>query len=215
MRDAVFFLAAYLAGSVPFGLLIGLYYGTDVRKCGSGNIGATNVTRTVGPRAGKACFLLDMLKGFVPTFLAVRYGGEYTPLLAGAGAILGHMFPVWLGFRGGKGVSTAGGVVLAISPLGVLGAFAVWAAVFFASGYVSLACIVAAAVLPGIIWALNVFAAGAVRPVSPPSLGFVIAAALLTIWKHRSNIRRLLDGTESSFKDGKKAPAPGEGGSEQ
>lgn len=143
--------ASYLIGSIPFGYLIGRLHGIDIRKVGSGNIGATNVTRSIGRIAGKICFFLDFLKGALPVVLVNMTFEENTAnlaLAAGLAVILGHVFPIYLRFRGGKGVATAAGVALALAPYPLLCALAVWVVTFLTSRYVSLASIVAAASLP-------------------------------------------------------------------
>ena len=121
-------VAAYFIGAIPFGFLIGKLHGIDIRKVGSGNIGATNVTRSVGKTAGKLCFFLDFLKGILPVYLAglLCPGEPVVALAAGAATIAGHMFPVYLEFKGGKGVSTAAGVALALAPYPLLIAFVSW-----------------------------------------------------------------------------------------
>ena len=196
---------AYLVGSIPFGYLIGRAYGKDIRKEGSGNIGATNVTRVVGPWQGRLCFLLDFLKGALPVLLVSRhYGFVGIPsMLAGAAAVAGHMFPIYLGFKGGKGISTAGGVALALSPLSVLAAAAVWVAVFLLTRYVSVASIAASAALP--LTAAVLFFTGKGRMTLAVLIFFCLLGAL-AIWKHRANIDRLRKGTELRFggKDGEK-----------
>ena len=196
--------AAYLIGSIPFGLLIGKLNGKDIRKEGSCNIGATNVTRVVGKWWGKLCFLCDILKGLLPALLTLRYlenGGGWLTAAAAVAAVLGHVVPVYLGFKGGKGVSTAAGAAMALCPLAVVIAGAVWAAVFFLSRYVSLASLAAALALPVSAWLLGYFQ---VVGFFPP-FGFVmILFAVLAFWRHRSNIVRLMNGTESRFTKEKK-----------
>lgn len=196
--------AAYLIGSIPFGLLIGKLNGKDIRKEGSCNIGATNVTRVVGKWWGKLCFLCDFLKGLLPALLTLHYledGGGWLTAAAAVAAVLGHVFPIYLGFKGGKGVSTAAGAAMALCPPAVVIAGAVWAAVFFLSRYVSLASLAAALALPVSAWLLGYFQ---VVRFFPP-FGFVmILFALLAFWRHRSNIVRLMNGTESRFAKGKK-----------
>ena len=196
--------AAYLIGSIPFGLLIGKLNGKDIRKEGSCNIGATNVTRVVGKWWGKLCFLCDFLKGLLPALLTLLYlenGGGWLTAAAAVAAVLGHVFPIYLGFKGGKGVSTAAGAAMALCPLAVVIAGAVWVAVFFLSRYVSLASLAAALALPVSAWLLGYFQ---VVRFFPP-FGFVmILFAVLTFWRHRSNIVRLMNGTESRFTKEKK-----------
>ena len=196
--------AAYLIGSIPFGLLIGKLNGKDIRKEGSCNIGATNVTRVVGKWWGKLCFLCDFLKGLLPALLTLWYlenGGGWLTAAVAVAAVLGHVFPIYLGFKGGKGVSTAAGAAMALCPLAVVIAGAVWAAVFFLSRYVSLASLAAALALPVSAWLMGYFQ---VVRFFPP-FGFVmILFAVLAFWRHRSNIVRLMNGTESRFTKEKK-----------
>lgn len=198
-------LGGYLVGSVPFGYLIGKLYGHDVRREGSGNIGATNVTRVVGPKAGKVCFLLDFLKGFLPVLLLhIGAGKGWFPAPAGGfgeaalivAVVLGHMFTIFLGFKGGKGIATALGAVTAVTPYAAMTAFALWAAVFLATGYVSLGSVTAALALPFLAWGFSWWG----RPHLPPAmLIFFAVLALFAVWKHRSNIQRLRNGTENRF----------------
>ncbi len=197
-------LAAYFIGAVPCGFLIGRAYGKDIRKLGSGNIGATNVLRSVGKGPGRLCFLLDFLKGLLPV-AAVRLLVDrgiaadpwmIAPLLAIAGTMLGHMYTCFLGFKGGKGVATGAGAVFALVPAALGCALAVWAAVFLVSRYVSLASIVAAAALPFLAWG---YSALGWQPQPRPVLIFLAVVALLAILKHHSNIKRLIAGTENRF----------------
>src|SRR5213083_2261075 len=151
------FVAAYLCGSIPFGLLLGkLFGGMDVRKTGSGNIGATNVARSAGPVAGILTLLLDAAKSATPVWLARHYFPDHAALqvLAGLGALAGHCFPVWLKFRGGKGVATAAGVFLILSPLATLGAVLLFLAIVGSWRYVSLGSISAATAMPLLIYFL-------------------------------------------------------------
>ena len=187
-------LLSYLLGSIPFGLLIAKTKGVDIRTQGSGNIGATNVLRCLGKPAGISCFVLDVLKGFVPAFCFLKMGlSNPSPdlgLLFGVAAILGHNFPVFLKFKGGKGVATSAGVLLGVAPLAVALGLLAWVLVFVTSGYVSLGSIIAA-----LIVILTSWTAG---------YSFVTAVALtllgaLTIWRHRTNIERLLAGNENKF----------------
>jgi glycerol-3-phosphate acyltransferase PlsY len=193
-------VTAYLLGSIPTGyLLVRLFRKQDIRSQGSGNIGATNVLRSGGKGLGAATFLLDVLKGCSAVWLGALAGILLAPsaprrdlqALAALCAVLGHMFPVWLGFRGGKGVATGFGVFLVAAPLAALAAFTVFAVIFALSRYVSLASIVAAASFPVFAWFL-------VRGDKPAFfLAVQAAVALLIIAKHHQNIRRLLAGTES------------------
>lgn len=184
--------AAYLIGSIPTGLLLGKAYGIDVRKEGSGNIGATNLYRTVGRKVGIITLLGDCLKGLLPV-LAVK-AGPFPPELAalvGLAAFCGHVFSLFLKFRGGKGVATALGVFLALAPAAVAVALALFAVLMFLWRYVSLGSISAAAVMP-----LAVYLLGGNRTVTLVTL----IIALIVIARHHENIRRLLSGTENRFK---------------
>ncbi len=192
MTAAVWIVGAYLLGSVPTGLLLGKLYGIDVRATGSGNIGATNLYRTLGRRVGILTLIGDCLKGFLPVFLAFKLGLA-GPMQAwiGLAAFLGHVFSLFLLFKGGKGVATALGVYLALAPLAVLGALGVFVVLVVSFRYISLGSIVAAATMPIIIWFL------------PHDLALLIATALIAsvvIIKHHANISRLVAGTENKFK---------------
>ena len=191
--------ASYLIGSIPFGYLIGRLHGIDIRTVGSGNIGATNVTRSIGKVQGKICFFLDFLKGALPVALVNLIFTEHTAnlaLLAGLAVILGHIFPLYLKFRGGKGVATAGGVALALAPYPLLCALAIWIVTFLSSRYVSLASIAACAVLPV---AATFFSYFNIYYHSVWILIFLYLIGVLAIIRHAGNIRRLLNGTENRF----------------
>ena len=196
---------AYLFGSIPFGyLLVRAFRGSDIRRTGSGNIGATNVARS-SPALGIVTLLLDAAKGFVAVGIAVvlaggagRAGSSYlysAMALAAFCAVLGHMFPLWLKFRGGKGVATGVGAFVAIVPKAVLVAICVFAALVALFRYVSLGSIVAAAALPVFIYLFYVQAGAPMQSV----LGAAAAVSLLIIAKHHPNIARLLAGTEHRF----------------
>ena len=192
---------SYLFGSIPCGLLIGFYNGVDIRKVGSGNIGATNVTRSVSPLAGKLCFVCDFIKGLLPVVLSQALAPDHAviALTAALAAILGHIFPIYLKFKGGKGVSTAAGAALALNPLALLAAAVVWVALFFAFRYVSLASIGAAVALPTCAWLFGVLKWGNQISTSPQVLGFFILISALAILRHIGNIKRLCNGTENRF----------------
>ncbi len=203
VKEIAFLLAAYLIGAIPFGLLIGFYNGVDIRKMGSGNIGATNVTRCCSPLLGKVCFGCDFVKGFVPTQITLLFFPDNPWIVLGAAActVLGHMFPCYLKFKGGKGVSTAGGAMLAIAPVSVLAAAITWVVVFLWSRYVSVASIAAAIVIVASVWAgrladLSFFSATAK---SLPTVIFCTVLGVLAIVRHKSNIVRLMNGTENRF----------------
>jgi glycerol-3-phosphate acyltransferase PlsY len=196
-------LSGYLLGSIPFGyLLVRLWRGGDVRAAGSGNIGATNVARTAGWSVGVATLLLDAAKGFFAVWLAghFSYGNIRFMMYAGLAAILGHIFPVWLGFSGGKGVATALGVFLAICWPAVTVAVAVFTIVVIFWRFVSLASVSAAAALPLLVYVL--YAPGHAPPVSI-WVGTLLAAVLVIV-KHRKNVERLVAGTEPPFEMGRK-----------
>ncbi|PZN56910.1 MAG: glycerol-3-phosphate acyltransferase [Proteobacteria bacterium] len=181
--------AGYLCGSIPFGLLLTRAAGLgDVRKIGSGNIGATNVLRTGSKGLAAATLLLDALKGTLPALLAARYGAE-AGAIAGAGALLGHVFPVWLGFKGGKGVATYIGVLAALAWQVALVFAAVWLVMAAIFRYSSLAALVACTVVPVALY---------VRDLPQFALAFLLMS-LLVFYKHRANIERLLAGTESKI----------------
>ena len=206
IQIAIAAIPSYLIGAIPCGLLIGLVKGIDIRKTGSGNIGATNVTRSVSPLAGKICFFCDFLKGMLPALL-IQYVIKGVPLAAiicGMAAVLGHMFPIYLKFKGGKGISTAAGVAIALAPLPLVTALAVWGAVFYAFRYVSLASIIAAVMLPVSAFIFSLVNTGSPVARSKQTLIFFIVIAILAVVKHTSNIKRLLNGTESRFEKKKK-----------
>lgn len=196
----------YLCGSIPFGLIIGKMNNIDIREHGSGNIGATNVLRTLGKKWGYTCFACDLLKGLIPVigckFLARESGlssVEYIPALAVVSTVLGHIFSIFLKFKGGKGIATSAGAILAIAPYSLLIALIVWIIVFKASGYVSLASILAAISIPFLSFMENNLKLHD-SPISVYSQGILFAIAVLVTVKHKSNIQRLREGTESSFK---------------
>jgi acyl phosphate:glycerol-3-phosphate acyltransferase len=192
MTSALVVLGGYLLGSMPFGYwLVLLAKGDDIRRAGSGNIGATNVWRTYGRAYGIPIVLLDVAKGFVPALVGTLVAGELTGVLAGGAAMLGHWRPLFLRFqRGGKAVATAGGTFFGVAPLlGLLG-LAVWIGVFLITRYASLASMAAAVALPFIGLALG----------EPwPVLVFAALAAVAVLVLHRANIARLRAGTESRF----------------
>ncbi len=189
-------IIAYALGSIPFGLLIvKATRGGDIRDSGSGNIGAANVTRTAGAVAGLVTFILDAAKGYLPVWLAARWSGGSARWLTVAAvcAVLGHMFPVWLGFRGGKGVATSAGAFIPICAMAVIAAAVLWIVVVFFWRYVSLGSIAAAAAMPILVYLL--YAPGHAPP-TVLSFGTMLIAVMV-IWKHRENVQRILAGTES------------------
>jgi glycerol-3-phosphate acyltransferase PlsY len=214
---AIALLIAYLVGSLPFGFLIARYVaGVDIRKSGSGNIGATNVARVLGKKLGIAVLVLDCLKGALPTLILPPVLTDsatfrlHLAVLSGTAAILGHMFPCWLKFHGGKGVATALGVALALGPLSTAAAFVVFVLCVALTRIVSLGSILAACTFCGVeLWQL--------RPTPFGDETWSLAAfstlvPLLIILRHRSNLARLLRGTEPKFQfGGKSEPAlPGQ-----
>jgi glycerol-3-phosphate acyltransferase PlsY len=192
-KEIIVVIAAYLLGSIPTGLLLARAFGVDIRTAGSGNIGATNVYRTLGKRVGIMTLVGDCLKGMLPVLAAHHLFGFSVEWLAltGLAAFLGHVYTIFLRFKGGKGVATALGVFLALSPLSVLAALAVFVLVLWKWRYVSLASITAAASIPVIIALLDQ------RPVI---ILMSIAIAVIVIAKHRDNISRLRAGIENRFK---------------
>ena len=221
-------LFAFLLGSIPFGLLIAKAKGINIREHGSGNIGATNVLRVVGKKYGITCLLLDALKGFIPVAIAVNLiqitgrpiqvplglpdawalklaAGDalkaqlahiFTALLA----ILGHNYSPWVGFKGGKGIATSAGVLLALMPFAVLLLILVFLITFLTTRYVSVSSMVAAGLLPFItLW--GSWHHGRIQDGTwnKPLFAFTVIIAVLAIWKHRGNIARLRDGTENRF----------------
>jgi acyl phosphate:glycerol-3-phosphate acyltransferase len=194
--------AAYFLGSIPFGLILAkLLAGNDIRKSGSGNIGATNVARVVGPAAGILTLVLDVAKGAAAVWLAGRFTEQSSTAmtLAAVVALLGHCFPVWLKFKGGKGVATALGVFLMLSPLAALSALLIFILVSLAWRYVSLGSVSAAAAMPLLMYFL--WAPGHAPPLVV-DFGTLFASALV-IFMHDANLQRLVDGTESKFTFGK------------
>jgi glycerol-3-phosphate acyltransferase PlsY len=193
----------YLLGSIPFGyLLVRARSGRDIRGMGSGNIGATNVARTNGWAVGVATLFLDAAKGFLAVLVAGHFSGGNIRIMmyAGLAAILGHVFPVWLNFSGGKGVATALGVFLAICWTAAAAAVAIFALVIIFWRYISLGSISAAAALPLLLYVL--YAPGHAPPVTVSVC--TLLAAVIVIVKHRENIERLMDGTEPRFEMGSK-----------
>jgi glycerol-3-phosphate acyltransferase PlsY len=188
------FAASYLLGAIPTSyLMVRLVRDQDLRMLGSGNLGATNLYRVLGWRYAVPVGLFDMLKGAVPVlvFGPRAGGGELVPLLLGVTAVIGHVFSVFIGMRGGKGVATGAGVVLGLAPWAFLVALITWAVLVRLTGYVSLGSVVAAVVMPAALYL--------VYPERRQLLWLFIALAALIVLLHRGNIRRLLDGTEHRF----------------
>jgi glycerol-3-phosphate acyltransferase PlsY len=193
MIKFLYLIFAYLCGSIPFAYIVAkAIKKVDIRKVGSGNPGTTNIFRSIGKGAGIVVFALDTLKGFIPVFFAISIDNSFSYSVAVAtSAIVGHMFTVFLNFRGGKGVATGLGVFLALMPLPCLVAFAIFGLVFLFSGYVVLGSIIAVVTLPFAAY----FSGYGLEPII-----FSFAAAMLIIYKHKANIVRLKNGTENRFK---------------
>jgi acyl phosphate:glycerol-3-phosphate acyltransferase len=221
-------LVAFFFGSIPFGLIIAKAKGIDIREHGSGNIGATNVLRVVGKKYGITCLLLDALKGFIPVAIATNLiqidgraiqvplsfldpwalflpatealKGQTVQILTALAAVLGHNYSPWVAFKGGKGIATSAGVLLALMPFAVGLLVVVFLAVFLTTRYVSLASIVAAAALPLLtLW--GSWHHGRIQDGTwnKPLFAFSLTISILAIWKHKSNIERLRKGTEHRF----------------
>ena len=208
-------VVSYLLGSIPFGyLLVRIFRGEDVRQTGSGNIGATNVARTGSKWLAVATLVLDALKGYIAVFHVFFFASHHPDhlprfgphtvyimaALAGFFAIVGHMFPVWLRFKGGKGVATSVGAFLGIAPSAVLVCLLVFAITVGATRYVSLGSILGAAVFPMAAWWLNP------ETRDTTVTAFIVASALLIVLRHKDNIRRLLAGNENRFGNRKIKP---------
>jgi glycerol-3-phosphate acyltransferase PlsY len=180
----------YLLGSIPFGLILTRAAGLgDVRSIGSGNIGATNVLRTGNKKLAAATLLLDALKASAAAWIVSYFFGPEAAVIAGFFAFIGHLFPVWIGFKGGKGVATYIGTLLGVAPLMVLGFAAVWLGVAFVSRYSSLSALVAMLVIPVALWILGAEKVAAIMAIM----------TVISYWKHKANISRLFSGTESKI----------------
>lgn len=201
MTLALWLAASYLLGAIPASYWIGRARGIDLRTVGSGNLGATNLYRAAGWAAAIPAGLFDVAKGAIPVlvFGPRAGGGQWIPVLLGAAAVIGHVFSVFVSFKGGKGVATAAGVVLGVAPWATLLSLGAWLAVLRISGFVSLSSIIAAALLPVGIWLLH--------PLLRPSIWLFGALGAFVIVMHRANIQRLLAGTESRFGAGRRTGA--------
>jgi len=190
MTLALALLGAYLLGAIPFSYLVARRFGVaDVRQVGSGNVGATNVMRSAGKTAGLIAFVLDASKGAVAALLAGRLAGPgWLPAVAALLAVLGHMYPVWLGFRGGKGVATGAGAFLPLVPQATLGALIVFVLALALLRYVSLASILSALSLALLAWVLHA---------APATAWCATLCAALIVAKHHSNVARIWNGTEN------------------
>jgi glycerol-3-phosphate acyltransferase PlsY len=201
--EAVALVASYLLGAIPTSYLAGrLFRGIDLREHGSRNLGATNVYRIMGWGFAIPVGMFDMAKGAGPVLLlapAVN-SAEWFALLCGVSAVVGHVFSVFVGFRGGKGVATSAGVVLGLAPMAVGISLLLWALIVWASGYVSLGSTVAAGVFPALVWWLY--------PARRSTIWLYVLLAAVIIWMHRANLRRLMAGTENRFGRHAKGPGP-------
>jgi glycerol-3-phosphate acyltransferase PlsY len=205
LKFAAVALLSYLLGSIPAGYLAGRLAGIDIRKAGSGNIGATNVTRTLGRRYGYPVFVVDFAKGALAVCLSVLLGrhiegkptsAEMCGIVGAICCVLGHMFPVWLGFKGGKGVATSAGALFGLMPLAAAIGVAVWLITFEVTRYVSIASIATATLLPFTVLGLTY----AKHSDGMGLFYFTTCLAAVVIFRHRSNLSRLLRGTEPRFK---------------
>jgi len=190
MTRIIVVVVAYLLGSIPFGyLIVRRKMGADIRQTGSGGTGATNVSRRAGKAAGVLTLLLDAAKGSAAVLIARAVAGDDWVIAAAAiAALVGHMFPVWLGFRGGKGVATGVGIFLVLAPIALLCAGVIFVAIVALTRYVSLGSIIAAILIPVFVWLLN--------DLRPLLIAAIVGAALI-VFAHRGNIQRLVSGTES------------------
>ena len=197
-------LGSYLLGSIPFGYVAGKIRGIDIRKIGSGNIGATNVVRVLGKRYGYSVFVLDFLKGFGAVKISMSIATDARPewaspeifgIFAAIASVIGHSFPVWLKFRGGKGVATSAGALFGLIPLAALIGIVIWVLVFWLTRYVSVASVVAAATLPLVILIMTRLDQIHGNALFYSSLGL----AAVVMWRHRSNFSRLMHGSEPRF----------------
>jgi acyl phosphate:glycerol-3-phosphate acyltransferase len=201
---AVLLVGSYLLGSIPFGYLAGRLVGIDIRQAGSGNVGATNVVRVVGKGYGYPVFALDVLKGFGAVKISMLMAPGRPPewnspeifgILAAMSSVLGHLYPPWLTFKGGKGVATSAGALLALTPVATLIGVAIWIIVFWLTRYVSLASIIAAVLLPIVILVFSSQDQNKGKPLFYSSA----CVAAIVVWRHRSNLSRLMRGTEPRF----------------
>jgi len=188
--ELLFIVLTYLVASIPFGFIVGKLFGKDVTKEGSGNIGATNVARTIGKKAGIFVLILDALKGFIPVYISKMYFDDPFVAVIAVVAVFGHCYSIFMKFKGGKGVATGLGVLVALSPKVAIIVITLWLGIFLATGYVSLASVISA------------FMSWIMMNYIEANYYFTIAAlvsSLIIVYKHSSNIERLLKGTENRF----------------
>ena len=203
-REALALAASYLLGAIPTSYLAArVFRGIDLRKVGSGNLGATNLYRTLGARFAIPVGLFDMAKGAIPVMVLapLASSSRYFAMLCGIVAVAGHVFSVFVRFRGGKGVATASGVMLGLTPWAVLVSLVIWLLVVRVSGYVSLGSMIAALALPVAAWLLH--------PGQRDLIWIQVLVALAIVWLHRANIQRLLAGTENRFGRKRAPESPG------
>jgi len=219
MTFAVLFLSSYLLGSVPFGFIIAKAHGTDLRKIGSGNIGATNLARALGKKWAYLCFVLDTAKGLLPTLAAVSLSSSpptiaqlLLTLAAGCAAISGHIFPIYLKFKGGKGVATSFGVALGLYPyytICAIAALLIWLIFVLIWRYISLASIAASLIFPLVLVSAIALNTGWYFADLWPLLVAAAVIPIVVVIRHRENVKRLLAGTESKVLQTDKTAAPG------
>lgn len=188
--ELLFIVLTYLVASIPFGFIVGKLFGKDVTKEGSGNIGATNVARTIGKKAGIFVLILDALKGFIPVYISKMYFDDPFVAVIAVVAVFGHCYSIFMKFKGGKGVATGLGVLVALSPKVAIIVITLWLGIFLATGYVSLASVISA------------FMSWIMMNYIEANYYFTIAAlvsSLIIVYKHSSNIERLIKGTENRF----------------
>ena len=190
--EILLIVIGYLLGSVPVGFILGLRSGIDVRESGSGNVGATNVARVVGKRQGILTLIADTAKGFLPVILAMQLGASLpATILVGTAAFLGHLYPIFLKFKGGKGVATALGIFLALAPMATLVLLVLFGVTVLTSRIVSLSSILTALASPILFWFLAY---------PPWVVGMAAFIALAITWRHQKNIRRIMNGSEPRFR---------------
>ena len=201
---ALVVIGSYLLGSIPFGYLAGRIAGVDIRTCGSGNVGATNVMRTLGKGYGYPVFFADFLKGLVAVKMSILVAARVQPewisseifgIAAAISSVLGHSFPLWLRFKGGKGVATSAGALFGLVPVAALVGVAIWIMIFWLTRYVSVASIAAAAALPFVILITTWLSRTNTKSLFYSS----VCLAAVVIWRHRLNLSRLMRGTEPRF----------------
>ncbi len=201
---AMIAVIVYLFGSIPWGFILGKMKGIDIREHGSKNVGATNVNRVLGKKWALVCFLLDFLKGFIPVTIVTHLitveilskDAIYAVIIAAFAAFAGHVWTIYLGFKGGKGIATIAGIIVALAPLSFVISMVIWTIVFYSTRYVSLASIIASSVLPLSAYLLSKYE---IYPLEDTVLGLLLLLAHLAVFKHKDNIKRLLKGTENRF----------------